>query len=820
MEKIIFINSCNEIELLRTLAKFNIKTLGYRVFSRIQLIQYIEQKIGKFASKKILNNQEEVLLYQKVLKENKLKYFENSTSYEDVIAIVNGINIIRNTSVNDIDDDIKSTLLSNQFSKKNEAILKLYDLYKKAKGDSFDQIDYIHFVLNNIGDIKLNLEIITLSSLKYNDLDKRIVDLVSDKHFNETQISINDLFNCKNNKGNINVYSVYGEYNEVLNVFKIINDNKYNVDECEIVLTDSKYYYPYLKEVSELLNVNMTFSFGYPLSLTKAGKLLENIYYYEKIDKFGVNGIKQVFLKSDLNIKKIKEELGIKSQLEFEKLLKVVGNLRLSFNKIDNENKINKFLALNDSDLTKDELVAKDFLSKFNTILIKGYKGIIEDYFEVKNSDEFLAKNVILNNLDIFKDDIVEYVSYILSKNIGSEASKEGYLHVTTLNNAFMSFRKNVFILGLSSDKFPTREKENFIALDLDIKSINSKARLSIDRQEEDINLYHQTMEFLNNSGCNVYLSYSNYDFVGVRERNKSSVLYDYDKVINIDKFFESNFFNEYGKSYLNSYKIYRKDRLIDNEEYEVNVEKLFNDENHYLSPSDLESIYLYKVENKVKINTEYDFFTKKILGINFENDADSYNFIEYNDFGTLVHSVFEKCKYPLNKKELEDEANRLLNIYTSTHYPINSGVKTSDKLLHQIRNGERILRNYIPVCKEEKLSGYINNLYFKGRTDLIASKGGVNYVIDYKTGKVKHSIKYDDNSVQGQLYAYLYNKSNKNKITQVEFAYFDKNATVDYKFDDILINNILDDFKDKVNNLKFEKLTYNPLIKLEKEGK
>lgn len=140
-EKIIFVNSGNETELLRTLSKFNANSIETRVFNNIDLIDYVATKLGIYHSHKVLSLTEEVLLYQKAIKENKnkLKYFENSNSYEDVLSIVRGIHVLRKTSLSDLDANTRNNLLKS-FKEKNEAILALYDCYKKEKDDDFDEM--------------------------------------------------------------------------------------------------------------------------------------------------------------------------------------------------------------------------------------------------------------------------------------------------------------------------------------------------------------------------------------------------------------------------------------------------------------------------------------------------------------------------------------------------------------------------------------------------------------------------------------------------------------------------------------------------------
>ena len=70
MEKIIYSDTLNRTEFLRTLAKRGIKTLGLRVMSSHDLALYILSKLGKTKKGRYLSNQEQDFIYYSLLKPN------------------------------------------------------------------------------------------------------------------------------------------------------------------------------------------------------------------------------------------------------------------------------------------------------------------------------------------------------------------------------------------------------------------------------------------------------------------------------------------------------------------------------------------------------------------------------------------------------------------------------------------------------------------------------------------------------------------------------------------------------------------------------
>ena len=802
-ETIVFANYGNETEMLRTLSKFVEKRFALRLMDRMTLIDYLLPKLGFVIDKDVLSLQQEVLLYKKVIQDNSsdplIGYFKNSKTYQDVLSIVLGIHKLREASTVDLDKACQDKLLKNNFSKKNKSVLKLYELYRKEKGDKLDEDDLFFLAIAKAKKLE-NITFKTLPCFPYSESEKRLVEILTGEKFTKSQIDL------PSKKGNPSVYGVYGEYNETLNVLKIINDNSWPLDECEIVVLDGKRYYPYLIELKDLLGAKLTFGTGVPLSSTRVGELLKSLYNYEVFDRFGPNWIKEVFNGHLLDIDEIKKEIGISGKPKewslFQSVLKVAGNLRLRFDKTINDKAIAGFDKVGEDCLdTYSELPAKPYLKAFASVLEKGYVGILEDYFKPSSPEEASAKSTALSFLKNLTGEAKEYVPYLLSKNVAFSNSEEGSLHVATLENALFSLRKHVFVLGLSSDSFPRSESEDFVALDEDMITISPSARLSAEKQKEDEDLLSTLMDLAYTKGGEVALSYSSYDVNGVRKRNMSSFLYRF-PVTRIDSFFDSGFLNKYGKEYLKGTKINTEPNCFDAPSYVPDATKIFNSK-HPLSPSKLESLYLNK-------GFGIDFLTEAIFEVSFDEETETYQYMNPAEFGNLMHAVFEKCAYPLNLASLQKDLNKRLDDFKLTHRPLVSEAATRAKAGKQLKNGYEILKVLCPIDREQELNGAIDGVYFKGRCDMIATNGPEKCIVDYKTGKVKHDKGNIKNAIQGLVYADLSGLA----ITKVDFVYLDKGVTIEYAASGA--SAVISDFKTVVEDLNFkgEKIsTYKPWI-------
>ncbi len=808
-ETIIFGNYGNETEMLRTLSKFGKKRFALRLMDRMTLLDYLLPKLNIVIEEEVLSLQQEVLLYQKVIQDKSsdplIAYFKNSKTYQDVLSIVSGIHKLRETSVADLDESCKAKLRANTFGKKNESVLRLYELYRKERGVKLDENDLLFLVISKAKKLD-NVTFKTLSCYPYSECEKKLVEILTGEDFAKSQI------NLPSENGKPSAYGVYGEYNETLNALKIINEKGWPLDECEIVVLDGKRYYPYLVELKDLLDVKLTFGTGIPLSSTRVGALLKSLYNYETFDRFGPNWIKEVFNGRLLDLDKIMGEVGLSGNPKggsiLQNVLKVAGNLRLCFNKSENDKAIKGFDKVDENCLdSHSELPAKPYLRSFACVLEKGYAGILEDYFEPRSPDEASAKSTVLSFLRNLGGEAKEYVPYLLSKNVAFSNSEEGSLHITTLENALFSLRKHIFVLGLSSDNFPRSESEDFVALDEDLKTVCPSARQSVQKQEEDKKLLSSLISLGYAMGCETVLSYSSYDVDGVRKRNMSSFLYDFN-VTKIDSFFDSGFLDKYGNEYLKGTKINAKANHFDEPKYIPDAAKIFN-KDHPLSPSKLENLYLNK-------DSRLDFLTGVIFEAPFEEETETYQYMNQAEFGNLMHAVFQHCNYPLKLSELEKDLDKRLSDFELTHRPLVDKAPTKAKAKRQLKNGCEMLKDFTPIDREKELMGEIDGIYFKGRCDMIATKCLENYVVDYKTGKVKHNDGKAENAIQGLVYADLKSTCGTT-IKKVDFAYFSVGSVIEYGSSGA--SAILDDFKIVVQNLAFksDKITsYNPWIDID----
>ena len=143
---IIYSDSLNETEFLRTLSKLGIKTLGVRVMNSYDISLYILAKFGKNKKGVYLNNEEQDFVYYNLLK---------PSCFNDATNIRSVINSFRDTANGNSYQDLDQ-YLNKAFMKKTQTIKEAFEKYSeyKKQEDSYDLYDLL-YELNGGGSINL-----------------------------------------------------------------------------------------------------------------------------------------------------------------------------------------------------------------------------------------------------------------------------------------------------------------------------------------------------------------------------------------------------------------------------------------------------------------------------------------------------------------------------------------------------------------------------------------------------------------------------------------------------------------------------------------
>ena len=126
MEKIIYSDILNETELLRTLAKSNINSVGLRILNTYEVILYVYSKLCLRKSGMHINDEEQEYIYYKLL---------NPSCFADSKNVKDAINSFRDTGCGNTPEEL-TKFLDKSFKDKKDTIVDAFDKYQQHKIDN------------------------------------------------------------------------------------------------------------------------------------------------------------------------------------------------------------------------------------------------------------------------------------------------------------------------------------------------------------------------------------------------------------------------------------------------------------------------------------------------------------------------------------------------------------------------------------------------------------------------------------------------------------------------------------------------------------
>ena len=147
--QIVLTNSIDESEKLKSLASFGETTFDKHYMSALELAEYLLQLSGIIYKEKFITNDELAAMMWEEMTD--IDYFSLFT-YKDVIDFLSIIQKLRYLIVSDEEQTIKTKLPKKEFSEKNNAIIKGYDLLNKTKKTHHlvDEVDIVRLALGKI----------------------------------------------------------------------------------------------------------------------------------------------------------------------------------------------------------------------------------------------------------------------------------------------------------------------------------------------------------------------------------------------------------------------------------------------------------------------------------------------------------------------------------------------------------------------------------------------------------------------------------------------------------------------------------------------
>ena len=786
-EKIILAPNANSTELLRTLAKYNANEFLVRIFNANEFAKYALMKAGVINTEKFITNKQQAYIIGDFIKDS--AYFKTK-SLQDAINVANSINELRMLIIKDEKETINSTLKDHgEFREKNNALVEIYNKYidHLSKNHLYDSICLIRKAIKEAK--TFDAEFISFTEFPLTPLEKELIKTIS----GNTAIikSILDEFNVAKKDINIDKYSAaYGKVNEIEDIISYIYRNSIPLDKCNIVISNNSY----LQEISDLssnYNISVTYGTGLPITISNPMKIVDLIDVWNNEGKNGIDAFRDLVSNNAFDSNKL---FGQASTKEKDYLIKATGSLRFSFDENINNNRLNKSMPV----LEKDERNSK-YASKLTYIkdeLNKGLIYLLKEYTIIRNDFDATALVTItsaIEEYDHFRGlNYSELFEDLRKKNIGKEISKEGYLHITSFNNALSSIRDNMFIVGMSSSNFPGSPKENYLLLDSDLEMFSLDAKTSSrkinDKKENLTNL----LTVCKSLDTNVRMSYSSFIIADLKEDNPSSFMFDlyvkqftnndYDKFINSLKpvvgYFDHgiNNYEEIGKAFNKNEKIVVEETILSSSS--ISQTETF-------TPTQIELFF----------SCPKRFYLRHIVGVEEKEEDDPYVILDPSATGIMYHKLMEERmnNRTINKVDFMKAADEKFEEYIKTRPPVDTAAKqiAKDEFIDLCEKGYDSDPNNKVLLAEKWIESELEGIKIGGFPDRIEEDGdGRQLIADFKTKKrIEHSEDDLLSCLQVLLYAYtaINNKAaggKKYNIEKCTYRYPRFEHSVDINYD------------------------------------
>lgn len=837
-ERIILSPALNGNELLKNLALHGVNSINTRVVGGAELARIAMLRSGKTITESFIDSRDEVAIVAEVVEA--VPYFR-TTSYSDVRNLASAIKRMRClVASGDESSVLKDTLLSEDvFIEKNEALLVVYDRYMQ-KLHEMNGIDSVMLIRKAIAECTdFDAEFYSLEEFPCNPLEQALLSKVSGEK--NKRISIKSLYKAEDKPLSIsNFKNCYGASNEVETIIADIYSDK-KVDECTVAVTEPGTYSQLFFDYALIHNIPMTFGCGVPIINSNPAKLLA--LYSEWIgDFFSAASLKQMLFSKAFNRSKLIGMLPEQDEdFPWSSFYQYLGDIGFTNDSYLNSKKI---AAFGNAVLDEGELIVDDESKEFQEYqqklkciplleviaeeLALPRELFIKEYAVIRTDDSKISTKM-LTALDVAASSVIydeltyisesgtaqtdsDAITNVLQTSVMSQQSEPGFLHVTSIDMAFSSIRKNLYIAGLSASKFPGSPREDYLLLDSDLDLFGDQAShmKSKERIKQKSNNAICLAELASDLEANIAVSYSGMNTADLKKDNASSLIYelfsktsgtsatyeDLEKTITKVGYFEPAIAASrlVGEAYVDG-NVIKSTAKKDNAYYNWNI-------NGSYSPTALETFF----------SCPRRFMLRYILNIPEPDVDDPYEVIDSRATGTMAHVLMERlAESDMDLVDFLKLSGEFFDTYIAQHPPL-----LTEKI-HDVRiefiemmktayegdpHRKAVLAEEDIECKH---STGVNIHGLPDRVELL--NDGTCLIVDFKTGrKVKHIENDFMTCFQVIVYAYLM-ESMGYKVSGAEFRYIRLGRTIKCKYDKEMKDNLkyaLTQFKEKMEAGEF----------------
>jgi RecB family exonuclease len=822
-ERIILAPGANGQELLKNLAMHGVMSFNLRIMAAGELARLALMRSGIPVTEDFASASEETAIIAEAVKTG--KYFGNAT-YSDVKQISLAIRRMRSLAAADESFALEQALGRGTFTEKNAALLSVYRRYQEllAEKNRIDTIGLIRKAIALCG--KIDAEFITLDEYPLKPIEQELLHKLAET---SVRMSLKELYKAKEVPLCIDSISdCYGAPNEVEAIIADIYKNR-TLDSCTVAVTDPQTYGQLFFDYALRYDLPVTFGCGIPIHNSYPAKLLTIYYHWMTDGFFGAVALAEMLDSSAFDRRKLAELYPEKGEAFIWRRYKEIAcALRFTNDKAVNDARLADYKKTVTGDETQYvpflevlagelALPAEEFIYKYAYIR-RGSKSNSETLLTMLDS---AAASAIYDELKIIRASgagtaTEDMIRNVLRKSVAAAGSEAGKVYVTGIAGALPAVRENLYVAGLSANKYPGSPKENYLLLDEDLEHFGKGAeRMTsqgmIEQKRADLFALVRLASSLN---AKIFLSYAGMNVSELKHDNPSSLVYELfreakgdnatskeleDATKKIDYFApEISDSRKIGEAYNNGVDIRQRPAgapagSIGSDSYALKKE---------YSPSALSTFF----------NCPRQFMLSYIIGLPQPDDYDPFEVIPSTDAGKLAHSLMEElANSGMSEEEFLKRAGEVFDRYLMQNPPLvpEKAAGEREQFLDMMQNAYKMdPKCEVPLKEEDIHSKHESGVKLHGFPDRIEKTADGTYrVVDFKTGRSLGHVQDDiDTCLQTVIYAYLMEK-NGFKISGTEYRYLRLNETVTCKYDDEMKDKLtvkLNEFKEKLETADY----------------